>query len=34
VKLVARNDAPVAARAAFASWLGRPHPAWAGESAP
>jgi predicted metalloprotease with PDZ domain len=28
VKLVARRDASAAARAAFASWLGTPHPAW------
>ena len=29
VKIVARADAPPAARAAFTAWLGRPHPAWA-----
>jgi predicted metalloprotease with PDZ domain len=28
-KLVARKDATPAARAAFESWLGAPHPAWA-----
>jgi predicted metalloprotease with PDZ domain len=28
VKLVALEEAPEAARAAFASWLGRAHPAW------
>ena len=28
VKLTARNDAAPAARAAFTSWLGRPHPTW------
>ncbi|HXN33196.1 MAG TPA: PDZ domain-containing protein [Polyangiaceae bacterium] len=27
-KIVARRDAPPAARAAFTSWLGGPHPAW------
>jgi predicted metalloprotease with PDZ domain len=30
VKVVARADAPPAARAAFEAWLGRPHPAWTG----
>jgi predicted metalloprotease with PDZ domain len=34
VKLVAQKDAAPAAREAFASWLGRPHPAWAEEGAP
>jgi hypothetical protein len=29
VKLVAKADAPVGARAAFAAWLGQPHPLWA-----
>jgi predicted metalloprotease with PDZ domain len=29
VKLVARKDASAAARAAFESWLGETHPAWA-----
>jgi predicted metalloprotease with PDZ domain len=28
VKIVARRDAPPAAREAFASWLGGPHPTW------
>jgi len=28
VKLVARADAPASARAAFAAWLGQPHPIW------
>jgi len=28
VKLVPRNDAASAAKAAFTAWLGRPHPAW------
>jgi predicted metalloprotease with PDZ domain len=30
VKLVASRDAVPAARAAFASWLGEPHPTWTG----
>jgi predicted metalloprotease with PDZ domain len=36
VKLAAKADAPTSARAAFAAWLGQPHPLWAGrgESAP
>jgi len=29
-KIVAHRDAPPAARAAFTSWLGAPHPAWSG----
>jgi predicted metalloprotease with PDZ domain len=28
VKLIAKTDAPASARAAFAAWLGQPHPAW------
>jgi predicted metalloprotease with PDZ domain len=28
LKLVARADAPASARAAFAAWLGQPHPLW------
>jgi predicted metalloprotease with PDZ domain len=28
VKIVAQRDAPPSARAAFAAWLGGPHPAW------
>jgi predicted metalloprotease with PDZ domain len=34
VKLVANRDATPAARAAFTSWLGAPHPAWSRERAP
>ena len=35
VKLVARADAPASVRAAFAAWMGQPHPVWAGrEGAP
>jgi predicted metalloprotease with PDZ domain len=33
VRLVAQKDAAPDARAAFASWLGRPHPAWSQEHA-
>ncbi len=29
VRLVAKADAPASARAAFAAWLGQPHPLWA-----
>jgi predicted metalloprotease with PDZ domain len=29
VKLAAKADAPASARAAFAAWLGQPHPLWA-----
>jgi predicted metalloprotease with PDZ domain len=32
VKIVARPDAPPGARAAFAAWLGQPHPLWASRS--
>jgi hypothetical protein len=28
VKLVPKADAPQSARAAFAAWLGQPHPIW------
>jgi predicted metalloprotease with PDZ domain len=34
VKLAARRDATPAARAAFAAWLGAPHPAWSETAAP
>ena len=34
VKLVAKADAPAGARAAFAAWLGQPHPLWAGRGEP
>ncbi len=34
VKIVAQRDASPTARAAFAAWLGVPHPAWAAETAP
>jgi predicted metalloprotease with PDZ domain len=33
VKIVAQRDASPAARAAFAAWLGAPHPTWAKEDA-
>jgi predicted metalloprotease with PDZ domain len=33
VKIVAQRDASPTARAAFAAWLGAPHPAWAKEDA-
>ena len=32
VKLVAKIDASASARAAFAAWLGQPHPAWSSRS--
>jgi predicted metalloprotease with PDZ domain len=34
VKLVARRDAPPAARDAFTVWLGEPHPTWSREATP
>ncbi len=32
VKLTAKADAPAGARAAFAAWLGQPHPLWVGRA--